>query len=232
MLSYLEAKVNKKKILICKKPIAQQLLLGKKKIPPCMKAATEIPTNTKYLSILCVRVYFIHKIWKWAQHVSKALKKPPETQAQRYDEAPYLLSTNGTSLLSSLKSTKSPKHGNSAGQLYQLSQNVKKKRCLEHLLSCHHPPGWALVTVPCAARYPAVCCKAERWMLSNPPELIFLTLWKPFSRPSIWECHLPKGKQITAASSSSRRAQLSLTLLFINNPQQWWHRKNVFYSRL
>lgn len=127
---------------------------------------------------------------------------------------------------------KSPKHGNFVAQLCKLSQNVEGKRCLEHLLTCHHPPGWTLVTEPRAARYPAICHKAESWMLNNPPGLIFLTLWKQFSRPSLWECHLPNGKQITAASSSSRRTQLSFTFLCINNLQQWWHGKNVFYSKL
>lgn len=157
--------------------------------------------------------------------------KKPETQAQRYYEAPYLLHNNEISLLSLSTSTKSPKHGNFVVLLGKLSQNVKEKRCLEHLLFCHHPPGCTLVTVPCAARYPAICCKAESWMLSNLPELIFLTLWKQFSRPSIWECHLPNGKHITAASLSSWRTQLSFTFLFINNLLQWWHRKNIFYSR-
>lgn len=61
-----------KKKLICKKPIAKQLLLGEKKIPPCMKTATETPTKAKYLSILCLRVHLIHAIWKWAQHTIKS----------------------------------------------------------------------------------------------------------------------------------------------------------------
>lgn len=164
--------------------------------------------------------------------LSKALKKP-ETQAQHYYEAAYLLYTNRISLLSLSMSTKIPKQENFVAQPCELSQNVSEERCLEHLLFCHHPQAEHL-SQPCAARYPAIHCKAESWMLSNPPELIFLTLWKQFSRPSIWECHLPNGKQITAASSSSRRTQPSFASLFINNLQQSRHRENkeVFYSRL
>lgn len=72
------------------------------------------------------------------------------------------------------------------------------------------PPGWTLVIVSCIARYSAICCKGECWMFNSPPELIFLTFWKQFSRPSSWECHLPNVKQITAALSSSKRTQLSV----------------------